>query len=324
MQCHDIQTKEVNTMTEMVTVREMVKRYGEVTALDGISFTLRKGDILGFLGPNGAGKTTAMKIITGFMPADHGEVRIMDKSIGDDPVVVRNAIGYLPENNPLYLDMTVDEHLTFAAEMRGITDVGAACRRAVERCGLAEVRHRIVGHLSKGYRQRVGFAQAIIHDPEILILDEPTNGLDPIQITEIRGLIRDLGREKSVILCSHILSEVEAVASRVVVINRGKIVADDTLEGIKSRSSGHNIFRIEFMTAKEERPIAEVLAKVPGIAAVSRVAADTFRVRTQGDREVGHRIFQTAAAHNWDVAQIYLESRSLENTFLSLVEGGEA
>jgi len=311
-------------MTEMVTVREMMKRYGEVTALDDISFTLRKGEIVGLLGPNGAGKTTAMKIVTGFMPADRGEVRIMGKSIVEDPVTIRNAIGYLPENNPLYLDMTVEEHLSFAAEMRNLKDPATACRIAMERCGLTEVRHRIVGHLSKGFRQRVGLAQAIIHDPEILILDEPTNGLDPIQITEIRSLIRELGREKSVILCSHILSEVEAVASRVAVINRGKIVADDTLEGIKSRSSGHNIFRIEFMSAKEERAIAEALGKVPGVGAVSRVAADTFRIRTQGDREVGYRIFQAAAANGWDVAQIYLESRSLENTFLSLVEGGEA
>ncbi len=311
-------------MTELVTVKEITKHYGRITALENVSFTLHKGDILGFLGPNGAGKTTAMKIVTGYMPAEKGTVSIMGKSILDDPVTVRNAIGYLPENNPLYLDMTVEEHLLFAAEMRTMKDPAAACRLAMERCGLTEVRHRIVGHLSKGYRQRVGLAFAIIHDPEILILDEPTNGLDPIQITEIRSLIRDLGREKSVILCSHILSEVEAVASRVVVINRGKIVADDTLEGIKSRSSGYNIFRIEFLSAKEERAIAEVLGKIPGIGAVSRVAADTFRVRTQGDREVGHRIFQAAAENRWDVAQIYLESRSLENTFLSLVEGGEA
>ncbi len=311
-------------MIEMVTVREMTKRYDRITALDSVSFTLRKGDILGFLGPNGAGKTTAMKIVTGFMPADRGEVLIKGKEIGEDPVSARNAIGYLPENNPLYLDMTVEEHLGFAAEMRGLKDLVSACRRAMERCGLTEVAHRIVGHLSKGYRQRIGLAQAIIHDPEILILDEPTNGLDPIQITEIRSLIRELGREKSVILCSHILSEVEAVASRVVVINRGKILADDTLEGIKSRSSGHNIFRVEFLSAKEERAIADILGKVPGVAAVSRIAGDTFRVRTQGDREIGYRIFQAAAANGWDVAQIYLESRSLENTFLSLVEGGEA
>jgi len=311
-------------MTEMVTVKEMTKRYDRITALDSISFALRKGDILGFLGPNGAGKTTAMKIITGYMPADKGEVRVKGKDITEDPIAARNVIGYLPENNPLYLDMTVDEHLAFAAAMRGVKDINAACRHAVERCGLTEARHRIVGHLSKGYRQRVGLAQAIIHDPEILILDEPTNGLDPIQITEIRSLIRDLGREKSVILCSHILSEVEAVADRVVVINRGKIIADDTLEGIKSRSSGQNIFRIEFMSAKEERSIADALANVPGITAVSRVSDDTFRIKTRGDREIGNRIFQIAATKGWDVAQLYLESRSLENTFLSLIEGGEA
>ncbi|HOW51426.1 MAG TPA: ATP-binding cassette domain-containing protein [bacterium] len=311
-------------MTELITVTGVSKSYDRIRAVEGASFTLRKGEILGFLGPNGAGKTTAMKMITGYMPADTGEIRVHGKNIVDDPIAARNAIGYLPENNPLYTDMTVEEYLTFVAEMRGVADPEAAKKRAMERCAIVDVRHRIIGHLSKGYRQRVGLAQAIIHDPEILILDEPANGLDPIQITEIRGLIRDLGREKSVILCSHILSEVEAVASRVIIINQGKIVADDTLENLKERSSGHNIFRIEFLTAKDERAVADTLAKIPGVAAVSRVANDTFRVKTKGERETGNQIFRTAVTQNWDLAQLHLESRSLENTFLSLIEGGNS
>ncbi len=309
-------------MTELITVTGVSKSYDRIRAVADASFTLRKGEILGFLGPNGAGKTTAMKMIIGYMPADTGDIRVHGRNIVDDPIAARNAIGYLPENNPLYTDMTVEEYLTFVAQMRGVADPDAAKKRAMERCAIVDVRHRIIGHLSKGYRQRVGLAQAIIHDPEILILDEPANGLDPIQITEIRGLIRDLGREKSVILCSHILSEVEAVASRVIIINQGKIVADDTLENLKERSSGHNIFRIEFLTAKDERTVADALAKIPGVAAVSRVANDTFRVKTKGERETGNQIFRAAVAENWDLAQIHLESRSLENTFLSLIEGG--
>lgn len=311
-------------MTEMITVRGVTKRYDRITAVADASFTLRKGDILGFLGPNGAGKTTAMKMIIGYLPADAGAIAVAGRDITEDPVRARNAIGYLPENNPLYQDMTVDEYLSFIAAMRGLKDPVAAKKRAMERCAVDAVGHRIIGHLSKGYKQRVGLAQAILHDPEILILDEPANGLDPIQITEIRGLIRDLGREKSVILCSHILSEVEAVASRVIIINQGKIVADDTLDNLKERSSGQNIFRVEFLTPKEERAVTDELTRIDGVTAVSRVAGDIFRVKARGEREIGHRIFLAAAAKQWDLAQVHLESRSLENTFLSLIEGGNA
>jgi ABC-2 type transport system ATP-binding protein len=310
-------------MNTIIEFKNVTKNYGNILAVEDVSFALNKGEILGFLGPNGAGKTTAMKLITGYMPANKGSVLVNGRDIRDNPLDARKSIGYLPENNPLYTDMTVTEYLDFIAQMRQIKDRRKAVENAMEKCGIKTVSHRIIGHLSKGYRQRVGLAQAILHNPEILILDEPVNGLDPKQITEIRTLIKELGKEKSVILCSHILSEVEAVADRVLIINKGKIVADDTIENLKERSKGNNIFIIEFL--EEEKDAKDVVLKLENISKVEQFTNLTLKITASGEKETGHLLFKTAVENNWKVAQLYLESNSLENMFLTLTEigGGE-
>ncbi len=305
-------------MNVIVEFKDVTKSYGDIPAVEEVSFELQKGEILGFLGPNGAGKTTAMKLITGYMPAEKGTVFVNGSDIREDPLLARKSIGYLPENNPLYTDMTVEEYLNFIAQMRGVKNIRKAKDSAMEKCGIKSVGHRIIGHLSKGYRQRVGLAQAILHDPEILILDEPVNGLDPKQITEIRNLIKELGTEKTVILCSHILSEVEAVADRVLIIDRGRIVADDTIENLKEREKGNSIFVLEFL--EEEKNVAEVLKGLEKISKIDQISNTTFKITAAGEKETGHQLFKTASKNKWKVSQIYLESNSLENMFLTLTE----
>ena len=308
-------------MDVMIELSGVSKSYGPLKAAENISFSLHKGEILGFLGPNGAGKTTVMKIITGFMPPDSGSVKIKGVDISKDPVGTRKSIGYLPENNPLYTDMTVEEYLRFIASMRGLPDPDKAISSALSKCGISNVSHRITGHLSKGYRQRVGLAQAIIHDPEILILDEPVNGLDPKQIAEIRTLIRDLGKEKTVILCSHILSEVEAVADSVLIINEGRIVADDRIENLREKSKGGNIFVLELL----EIPV-DAIEKIKEIRHVTKAepsGAGIFKIVATGEKETANLIFDTAVRNNWKLAQLYMEGSSLENMFLDLTEGGK-
>ena len=212
----------------MIEVKGISKRFGPTTAVDNISFSIAKGEVVGFLGPNGAGKTTTMRILTCFLPADAGEAKVAGFDVLEQSMAVRSRIGYLPESAPLYLDMRVSEFLDYIGAIRGLhgADRTAAINRMIEVCGLSGVMLKQIGELSKGYRQRVGLAQAMIHNPEILVLDEPTSGLDPNQIREIRDLIKTLGKEKTVILSTHILPEVEATCSRVMIINRGKIVAD--------------------------------------------------------------------------------------------------
>ncbi len=221
----------------MIEASELSKRYGELVALDRISFSIPPGEVVGFLGPNGAGKTTTMRILTGFIPASDGSASIAGHDIFEDPLAARRAVGYLPETPPLYPEMTVDGYLSYVTKLKDVPRGGrrAAVDRALERCGLADVRRRVIGTLSKGYRQRVGLAQAIVHDPPVLIFDEPTVGLDPIQIREIRELIRDLTREgtRTVVLSTHILPEVEAICRRVMIINRGRKVVDRPLEELK-------------------------------------------------------------------------------------------
>jgi ABC-2 type transport system ATP-binding protein len=217
-----------------VQVDQLSKSYGEQKALDGISFSAKAGRILGFLGPNGAGKSTTMKVITCFIPQTSGSVKVSDFDVNKDTMSVRRVIGYLPEHNPLYLDMYVREALSFIADIHQIDNKAQRISQVIELTGLTSEKHKKIGALSKGYRQRVGLAQAIIHDPQVLILDEPTSGLDPNQIIGIRNLIRELGKTKTVILSTHIMQEVEAVCDDVIIINKGKIVADDSLSGLKN------------------------------------------------------------------------------------------
>ena len=222
----------------LVTVSHLTKVYGAQRAIDDLSFAVKPGEILGFLGPNGAGKTTTMKIITCFMPPTEGTVSVGEYNIFDHPIEVRRHIGYLPEHNPLYPDMYVHEFLDFAARIHRIEAATRKKRiaKVIEMTGLGREQHKKIGMLSKGYRQRVGLSQALIHDPAVLILDEPTSGLDPNQLVDIRNLIREVGKIKTVIFSSHILSEVESIAGRVIIINRGKIVADELMETLRSRA----------------------------------------------------------------------------------------
>jgi|SRR5579862_3504921 len=218
----------------MIEVRDLSKRYGDLLAVDRVSFTAQKGEIVGFLGPNGAGKTTTMRIITGFLPATSGTVTVDGFDIFDDAHEVRKRIGYLPENPPLYSDMTVTSYLEFVGRIKGVARAALpdAVERVVRRCGLTEVTRRVLGHLSKGFRQRVGLAQALIHEPGVLVLDEPTIGLDPRQIREIRSLVRELAGERTVILSTHILQEVMQICQKVVIISDGRVVVEDQIENL--------------------------------------------------------------------------------------------
>lgn len=228
----------------MIEVQHLTKRYGDLTAVSDISFTVASGQILGFLGPNGSGKTTTMRVITGFMPATSGTVKVAGFDIFDQSFEARKRIGYLPESPPLYNDMTVATYLRFVARIKGMrkTDIAAALDRALTRCGLTKVTDRVTGHLSKGFRQRVGLAQAIIHNPEVLVLDEPTVGLDPQQIIEIRALIRELAGHHTVVLSTHILPEVAQVCEKVVIINAGQVVMEDMIENLTRSQTLEEVF----------------------------------------------------------------------------------
>lgn len=223
-----------------ISVESLTKVYGQQRAVDGISFSAQPG-VLGFLGPNGAGKSTTMKILTGFIPQTSGKASVCGYDVETQPLEVKRSIGYLPESNPLYQDMYVRESLAFIANIHQVPDAEKRIDEVIELTGLTPEKYKKIGQLSKGYRQRVGLAQAILHNPDVLILDEPTSGLDPNQLIGIRQLIRDLGKTKTIILSTHIMQEVEAVCSRVVIINKGKIVADDTLEGLRSKNEGQSL-----------------------------------------------------------------------------------
>ena len=244
----------------MIEVRNLTKRYGDVVAIRDISFTAATGQVLGFLGPNGAGKTTTMRVITGYMPATSGTVKVAGYDIFDDSFEVRKRIGYLPESPPLYNDMTVTAYLRFVGRIRGIpkAELSDSIDRVLRTCGLAEVTDRVIGHISKGYRQRVGLAQALIHSPGVLVLDEPTLGLDPRQIIEIRRLIQELAGERTVILSTHILPEVTQLCEKVVIINEGRIAIEDTLANLTQDMTLEQVF-LRYITKEpvEERPVIE-------------------------------------------------------------------
>jgi ABC-2 type transport system ATP-binding protein len=249
----------------MIEVRNLTKRYGELLAVDGVSFTAQKGEILGFLGPNGAGKTTTMRIITGFMPATDGTVKVEGFDIFDESFEVRKRIGYLPESPPLYDDMTVTTYLDFVGRIKGIpgAELPAATERVVRICGLTGVTGRVLGHLSKGFRQRVGLAQALIHNPDVLVLDEPTIGLDPRQIIDIRNLIRELAGERTVILSTHILPEVSQLCQKVVIINAGRVAVEDRIENLTSDLSLEEVFLRSISGSEESGATAAPLEATP-------------------------------------------------------------
>jgi ABC-2 type transport system ATP-binding protein len=306
----------------MITARGITKKFGDITAVNNISFSIRDGEITGLLGPNGAGKTTTLRMLTCFLRPDSGKITIGRYSIDENPVEVRKIIGYLPESAPVYGDMIVYDYLGFIADIRGIADP----RRIAEigdQCGLNEVMHMEISQLSKGYRQRVGLAQALIHDPDILILDEPTSGLDPNQIIEIRNLIREIGKKKTVILSTHILPEVEATCDRVIIIDRGDIVADDSTANLQADSSGMKRFVVKISGA-DYPALSSELGKLAGVVKVEELQDGGLvgaRVTADGG-DIRPDIFKIISSKNWVLYELLQEQRSLERVFRELTGGG--
>jgi ABC-2 type transport system ATP-binding protein len=307
----------------MIHVEGLTKRYGQSLAIDNISFHINKGEVVGLLGPNGAGKTTTMKILTCFISATAGRASINGHDTFDAPLQVKEQIGYLPESCPLYHDMDVGDYLAFSAEVRGIPSGKrkSAVERVISDCDLGKVNNKLIGHLSKGYRQRVGLAQALIHDPAVLILDEPTSGLDPNQIRDILSLINNLGQEKTVIHSTHILSEVETTSDRVLIINNGHIVAQGTPKELMSRSSGTTVYvTLKGADAQVELSGASFVKKAEKISD----ARDGFiRLAVQGadQRDVALDVYKMAVEKNWLVSELKAETASLEDVFAKLTRG---
>jgi ABC-2 type transport system ATP-binding protein len=279
-----------------------------------VSFKAEPGKILGFLGPNGAGKSTTMKIITCFIPATSGKVSVCGFDTETQSMEVRKKIGYLPEHNPLYLDMYIKEYLEFIAGIHKIENVKSRIAEMIKMTGLEREQHKKIGQLSKGYRQRVGLAQAMLHNPEVLILDEPTSGLDPNQLTEIRKLIREIGKQKTVILSTHIMQEVEAICDQVVIINKGKIVANDDTKNLQAHSLGEYVFRVEFNQSIEKNK----LESIKGVKSAQFVNANIWLLTTNNDEEVRASIFEFAVKNNLILLSIQKEEEKLEEVFRRL------
>jgi ABC-2 type transport system ATP-binding protein len=311
----------------VISVENLTKRYATKMAIEAMSFRVEKGEILGFLGPNGAGKTTTMRIITGYMPSTDGTVKVDGFDVADQPLEVRRRIGYLPENPPLYTEMTVKGYLQFVAKLKGVTGakVQEDVNRSMDRVNVTDVQDRIIAKLSKGYKQRVGIAQALLNDPPVLILDEPTIGLDPKQIQEVRELIKSLAGTHTVVLSTHILPEVEQTCHRVIIIDHGKIVAVDTPQNLRSQIQGGAQVLIEV-----EGPVADILAAVkavPGVANARVVTQDAARGRFQVDVESGRDIRRDLARAvvqaGWGLLELQSENMSLEDIFIKLTTAEE-
>ncbi len=304
-----------------IQVENLNKFYGERHALRDLNFTVKRGEILGFLGPNGAGKTTTMRILTGFMPPSSGTAQVAGYDVSKQSLQVRANIGYLPENVPLYLDMTVADYLAFVAKLHHVKNVRAAVDRAMELVNITDRADSVIQKLSKGYRQRVGIAQAIAHEPKVLILDEPTVGLDPRQIIEVRDLIRNLGKEHTIILSTHILPEVSQTCTRVLIIRNGQIVAEDTPQrlGKGMTQSEH----IHLQVAKLAPDIASELEKVQGVLAVRMLQPDTYEIETTLNHDRRPDIAALAVNRGWGVLELRQVRLSLEDVFLQLTTQDE-
>lgn len=300
-----------------IQVKNLTKIYGAQKAVDDISFEVPSGKIYGFLGPNGAGKSTTMKIITCFIPQTSGEVQVCGKDVINDSLEVRSMIGYLPEHNPLYKDMYVKEYLHFSAQAQGIKNPEARIKEMIQLTGLEVEQHKLIHQLSKGYRQRVGLAQALLHDPKVLILDEPTTGLDPNQIVEIRNLIKNIGKEKTVLLSTHIMQEVQALCDHVIIIDKGKIVANDTTENLKKGGGKEVIIVIEF----KETVQPELLKQVNTVKQVTKLGGNRFQLRsTDMNMDLRAELFQFAVANKFTIVEMQREERDLEAVFKEVTE----
>ncbi len=302
-----------------IKIEKLTKTYGTQKAVNDISFEVKTGEILGFLGPNGAGKTTTMKMITDYIAIEAGDIKIGGKSITTEGDRLRRHIGYLPEHNPLYQDMPVLDYLEFCAAIQAVPQhlIPARIREMVKVCGLNAEKHKKIGELSKGYRQRVGLAQAMIHDPEILILDEPTTGLDPNQIVEIRKLIKEIGKEKTVILSTHILSEVEATCDRILIINKGRIVADGTSETLRKQSQGQELLTVTIEDGNKE----EVLKAINGLSSVATIEAtglNQYEVQSKPNMSIKRAVFTACVENKWVITEMTPHVTKLEDVFREL------
>jgi len=303
-----------------IIVENLTKKYGEQKAVNDISFKIETGEVVGFLGPNGAGKSTTMKMITCFMAPSNGNITVDDISVNENQSLIKKKIGYLPENNPLYFDMSIVDYLRFTAEIQGVlkSDIPSRIGEMIELCGLVREKHKNINELSKGFRQRVGLAQAMIHDPEVLILDEPTTGLDPNQIVEIRKLIKELGKQKTVILSSHILSEVEATCDRILIINRGRIVADGTSETLRSQADGQELLTVHIEAVNEE-----LQKSLLGLGSVEKVSAiedkpGFYSIQSKPNMESRKAIFDLCVKKKWYLLEMTGIETRLEDVFRDL------
>jgi ABC-2 type transport system ATP-binding protein len=296
-----------------IEVKVLTKIYGEQKAVDAISFNIIKGEIVGFLGPNGAGKSTTMKMITGYLAPDEGDITVTGIDVKKDPLASKKKIGYLPESNALYYDMYIKEYLSFVADIHLISNRQQAISNVIEQVGLTPEKNKKIGQLSKGYKQRVGIAAALLHNPEVLILDEPTSGLDPNQIVEVRQVIKDQGKDKIVLFSSHILQEVEAICDRVIIINKGKIVADDKLSNLQKQSS-LNIVRVSFKEPLEQ----EWLQRLQRIKSVNKIDAYSWSLETDEPELVRKQVLEMSLQHNLNIVSLHSENQSLEEVFRNL------
>ena len=295
-----------------VKIKNITKLYGKQKALDNLSFEVASGNVIGFLGPNGAGKSTMMKIIACYLPQTSGSAEVEGYDVNENPVEVRRQVGYLPEHNPLYLDMYVKEYLHFVGGIYLNKELDNRVKQMIEITGLGAEQNKKIGALSKGFRQRVGLAQAMIHNPKVLVMDEPTSGLDPNQLSEIRTLIKNIGKEKTVILSTHIMQEVEAICDRVIIINKGKIVADDSTKILRQQSADVNSVIIEF----DKSPDINLLKAIPGVTSVIKIEGNRFRFTSVND--IRSQLFNFAVEQQFTVITLQKEERSLEHIFQEL------
>ncbi len=316
----------------MITVQGLTKRYARTIAVDNVSFEVTKGEIVGFLGPNGAGKTTTMRVLTCFLPPSHGTATVAGYDVLEQPMEVKRRIGYLPESPPLYPEMEVIEYLTFVGQLKQLRgeDLKKRVDYVIERCAVGDVRTKLIGKLSKGYRQRVGLAQAIVHNPDVLILDEPTAGLDPKQINETRELIQSLAGDHTIILSTHILPEVEQTCEKVIIINKGKVVAIDSVHNLQNRARGAESVRVEVEGrdgALDSTRVLQRLEQVPGVSRVvqkeTHEQRGVFEVESLKDRFIRGDLARAVVESGWNLNELRPEAMSLEEVFLQLTGGEE-
>ena len=298
-----------------IVVSELMKVYGEQKAVNKISFSVRKGEIVGFLGPNGAGKSTTMKMITGYLSPDGGLATVSGINVAENPIAAKKMIGYLPEANPLYFDMYIKEYLEFIAGIHQIDNKKQRIKDVIELTGLGIEQRKKISQLSKGYKQRTGLAAALIHDPEVLILDEPTSGLDPNQIIEIRNVIKEQGRNKTVLFSSHILQEVEAICDRAIILHKGTLVADDKLTNLQQREKNDQV-RVSFKEPLED----EWLKRLSGVESVNKVDTFTWQIKGTNTNEVKKQLLELSLQHNLNIVSLQTEGGSLEEIFRSLTQ----